>query len=274
MRRPSRSGAFTLIELLVVIAIISILAAIIFPVFANAKASAFQTTCMMNMRQVGIGLQLYRTDHSDFWAPGASTINVPGYPPQNPWIGYDNTGGALRGGWYGDMDRPATKSPAPGKIDPYLKNHQIKRCPLSPGNYQMVIAYNFFNNEASNSTLAYYRRNPAARLNEYGPGAKNARFVGPRYYVSEGVNDGEIDDPVKTLVAWEHGAWAPACVFLQVYDWDGPPPSSQSLIEHFNFLHREGAMTLWADSRARRMTYKELKRPYFSVRKDIYPDWP
>lgn len=57
--------AFTLIELLVVIAIIAILAAILFPVFAQAKAAAKKTACISNARQLGMGLMLYAGDNDD-----------------------------------------------------------------------------------------------------------------------------------------------------------------------------------------------------------------
>jgi prepilin-type N-terminal cleavage/methylation domain-containing protein/prepilin-type processing-associated H-X9-DG protein len=57
--------AFTLIELLVVTAIIAILAAILFPVFAQAKESAKQITCLSNQRQLGIGLSMYISDWDD-----------------------------------------------------------------------------------------------------------------------------------------------------------------------------------------------------------------
>ncbi|MBS0162614.1 MAG: prepilin-type N-terminal cleavage/methylation domain-containing protein [Nitrospira sp.] len=60
-----RRVGFTLIELLVVIAIIAVLAAILFPVFARAKAAAQKTTCLSNIRQVGLANQLYAGDSDD-----------------------------------------------------------------------------------------------------------------------------------------------------------------------------------------------------------------
>ncbi len=57
--------AFTLIELLVVIAIIAILAAILFPVFARAKESAKNTTCVSNGRQIGMSVKMYLADYDD-----------------------------------------------------------------------------------------------------------------------------------------------------------------------------------------------------------------
>jgi general secretion pathway protein G len=67
--RPVRQG-FTLIELLVVIAIIALLAAILFPVFATARAAARKTVCLSNLRQIGIGLRMYADDY-DGLAPAA-----------------------------------------------------------------------------------------------------------------------------------------------------------------------------------------------------------
>jgi len=58
-------GGFTLIELLVVIAIIAILAAILFPVFANAREKARQTSCMSNLKQLGLAIQMYSQDYDE-----------------------------------------------------------------------------------------------------------------------------------------------------------------------------------------------------------------
>jgi len=72
MRRP-RFG-FTLIELLVVIAIIAILAAILFPVFAQAREKARQASCLSNMKQIGLGMTMYVQDYDETF-------------PHSPWNG-------------------------------------------------------------------------------------------------------------------------------------------------------------------------------------------
>jgi prepilin-type N-terminal cleavage/methylation domain-containing protein/prepilin-type processing-associated H-X9-DG protein len=63
------SAAFTLIELLVVIAIIAILAAILFPVFAKARAKARQTACLSNLKQMGLGVAMYAQDFDETYPP-------------------------------------------------------------------------------------------------------------------------------------------------------------------------------------------------------------
>jgi len=74
--RRCRKG-FTLIELLVVIAIISILAAILFPVFARARENARRASCMSNLKQLGLGVMMYTQDYDDH-VPSAFQYEVPG----------------------------------------------------------------------------------------------------------------------------------------------------------------------------------------------------
>jgi prepilin-type N-terminal cleavage/methylation domain-containing protein/prepilin-type processing-associated H-X9-DG protein len=90
--------AFTLIELLVVIAIIAILAAILFPVFTQAKTSAKNTQDLSNMKQLGLTSAIYMGDHddtfvttgaSDPWNSGSQTpTNTPVPPGGNQWQGW------------------------------------------------------------------------------------------------------------------------------------------------------------------------------------------
>jgi prepilin-type N-terminal cleavage/methylation domain-containing protein len=81
--------AFTLIELLVVIAIIAILAAILFPVFSQAKEAAKKTASLSNVKQLGTALQLYLGDSDDV-VPPAYYYNAPNGPgalrPTRPFL--------------------------------------------------------------------------------------------------------------------------------------------------------------------------------------------
>jgi prepilin-type N-terminal cleavage/methylation domain-containing protein/prepilin-type processing-associated H-X9-DG protein len=76
----SKSRAFTLIELLVVIAIIAILAAILFPVFAQAKAAAKKTACLSNTKQIGLATMMYAQDADDMSPIGYYYDEGPQFP--------------------------------------------------------------------------------------------------------------------------------------------------------------------------------------------------
>ncbi len=95
-RKP---GGFTLIELLVVIAVIAILAAILFPVLAQARARARQTQCASNTRQLSLGVLMYAQDYDETLPP----------------VAYEDAE---------DNDILWITM-----IAPYLKNTQINRCP-------------------------------------------------------------------------------------------------------------------------------------------------
>jgi prepilin-type N-terminal cleavage/methylation domain-containing protein/prepilin-type processing-associated H-X9-DG protein len=87
-----RPRAFTLIELLVVIAIIAILAAILFPVFAQAREKARQSACLSNCNQIGKGLMMYAQDYDErlpkawYGPPGSATNQPYGTPGHHKWM--------------------------------------------------------------------------------------------------------------------------------------------------------------------------------------------
>jgi prepilin-type N-terminal cleavage/methylation domain-containing protein/prepilin-type processing-associated H-X9-DG protein len=81
--RSTRSG-FTLIELLVVIAIIAILAAILFPVFAQARDKARQASCLSNCKQIGTGIMMYVQDYDELY-PNGGHGTPGGGDPSNRW---------------------------------------------------------------------------------------------------------------------------------------------------------------------------------------------
>ncbi|MBS1727083.1 MAG: prepilin-type N-terminal cleavage/methylation domain-containing protein [Armatimonadetes bacterium] len=106
----SRNKAFTLIELLVVIAIIAILAAILFPVFAQAKAAAKKTSCLSNQKQLALGATMYATDVDDIFPYDN------GGDPGNTYYGQPYVNGA--------MD-PTAPTNWVRSVYPYIKNMQI-----------------------------------------------------------------------------------------------------------------------------------------------------
>ena len=115
--------AFTLLELLVVIAIIAILAAILFPVFAQAKAAAKKTACLSNEKQLGIAATLYETDndgalfhHHEQWVldDGSLTEELPA------------TAAGCAGGGFGNSQ---AEKPWAVFFQPYMKTRQLLFCP-------------------------------------------------------------------------------------------------------------------------------------------------
>ena len=259
-----KKNGFTLIELLVVIAIIAILAAILFPVFAQARESARQTRCASNNRQIGLAMQMYIADNDEVWFP-AQIINPIGdsFSKYQPWLGYDNLN--VPGSEIGNMIQPAKNPFRPGAIDPYIKNNEVKRCPNTPGNAQMIYALNVWNPKMKS---AYYKTHPEAEGREYSPAAKIADFgddITAGIYL--GTSDAEVEEPAGTLIVWEHYYLVPMCNFLQVADWETAPPDEKFLRDHFNFLHRSGTITLWVDGHTKFLRYDQLKRRYFTCLK-------
>jgi prepilin-type N-terminal cleavage/methylation domain-containing protein/prepilin-type processing-associated H-X9-DG protein len=190
---------FTLIELLVVIAIIAILAAILFPVFAKAREKARQSSCLSNLKQLGLGALQYAQDY-DEQLPTALV---------NGALSWCATGNTWR-----------------QNIQPYLKNTQIYVCPSASGQGNACAAgsdiaylghYGASAGWAERGTRAYYalasHEAPAETflLGENGDsdwvmeptgGLCTLTYTAPGWVAfrhSEGANFGYLDGHVKWL---------------------------------------------------------------------------
>jgi prepilin-type N-terminal cleavage/methylation domain-containing protein len=120
--RSSRAGGFTLIELLVVIAIIALVAAILFPVFAQAREFGRKTSCLSNARQIGLGAYMYAQDYDEAMVPWLIQTGKPrdtARRDRNTWV---------------HLLQPYIKSGDPPRIDNLPAGAQIGpdgvfRCP-------------------------------------------------------------------------------------------------------------------------------------------------
>jgi len=149
--RTEKRG-FTLIELLVVIAIISILAAILFPVFARARENARRASCMSNLKQIGLGFLMYSQDYDEKFPRHILGYGNPPYGPENP-VGWADA------------------------LQPYIKSTQVYQCPSES------TAPN--SNPASWGYIDYYMNTQVAATNQ-------AALVAPSLTVLSGDNGSGI----------------------------------------------------------------------------------
>ena len=202
----SRS-AFTLIELLVVIAIIAILAAILFPVFAQAREKARQTSCLSNMKQLGTAAMMYTQDYderymavyrlkadgsggTDYWP--TQDIKKPGTNDLYGWytapaqvMGQGNTGGVTPNWGY--------------ILQPYSKNTGIFACPSGSGNW-------YPETRTDNAGYAY--------SNWIGD---NGAYLAPPAKLSV------IPKPAETILIWETGKSSSKIEYM---GYRGGPPKA------------------------------------------------
>ncbi|MCC6446268.1 MAG: DUF1559 domain-containing protein [Armatimonadetes bacterium] len=113
-----RRQGFTLIELLVVIAIIAILAAILFPVFAQAREKARAITCASNLKQIGLGLGMYLQDYDEMFPPNQQPL----------------TQGCQ---WASSAGNPMLRWAF--LFNPYVKNRDVWKCPSAKEQWGVLV---------------------------------------------------------------------------------------------------------------------------------------
>jgi prepilin-type N-terminal cleavage/methylation domain-containing protein/prepilin-type processing-associated H-X9-DG protein len=127
MFKEQRKG-FTLIELLVVVAIIAILAAILFPVFSQAREKARQSTCQNNLKQIGLAFAQYEQDYDGFIPRGDIGLD----------IGNDRF-------WFGVLNAYLGKTKAGGYAPPAGTGSPLWQCPSDAGHqyHHHYLSYGF-----------------------------------------------------------------------------------------------------------------------------------
>ena len=184
-RRTTGSG-FTLIELLVVIAIIAILAAILFPVFAQARAKARQTSSLSNEKQLALGILMYVQDYDEMLPPYLYA------PPGIDIFAYGN---------------PDVTFTWPEMIQPYLKNWDLFRCPAD-GQANLTQYLNNWGYPANSpEKVINYARGTCSN---YG---YNYVYLAPIHgaapdWRSEPVSLGAVGSPASTVLLTNSTTWA------------------------------------------------------------------
>lgn len=201
--------AFTLIELLVVIAIIAILAAILFPVFAQARASARQVSCLSNVKQTALGVLMYAEDYDE---------NIPLI---------DNNGSTYYGccasgaNCYPDWGVPGTDPNEPdamffGVVQPYIKNRTIAYCPeIGQTPWPAVIGQAWATSQPYVAALdargvyqsTFSQMAVNIMLSEFGPGGHWNYGQTPCTYTSSGTNLAGWARPAELYMMTGDSVW-------------------------------------------------------------------
>ena len=185
-----QNHAFTLIELLTVIAITGILAALLFPVFAAATNHAKRTTCLNNLKQINVGIQIFTDDHDN-------TLPLdPNHSPTNYHMNYEQL----------------IKSSV-GLNDP-TSNRRIFACPADTFFYSDAYAYSIV------SRNAYAQSN--FNYSSYAFNAGNIFVATNRWPGIAGWKINAIKDSAKTILIYDLPAYAP-------FSWHQPrrlPPGN------------------------------------------------
>jgi prepilin-type N-terminal cleavage/methylation domain-containing protein/prepilin-type processing-associated H-X9-DG protein len=175
---------FTLIELLVVIAIITILAAILFPVFAHARENARQASCQSNLKQIGLALQMYAQDYDEVFAPVGVRSGRPSPGPVVFWQTF---------------------------VQGYLRSRQVTLCPSYRNNCGFRRWFSSLDNVdvdlKAKVWYCSYALNGLETWNFVKWPDGNTNHFGAK----EGANWAQVDDPSGTIYVIDGGApdiWA------------------------------------------------------------------
>jgi prepilin-type N-terminal cleavage/methylation domain-containing protein len=234
-----KRNGFTLIELLVVIAIIAILAAILFPVFVNAREKARQTSCLSNMSQLAKSFKLYLDDNNsrfpnaDDCSGGQWVKDINGQPVMG-WIGYDGVAPVSQWGSGFTYDNPAPPwqwraNPAKGSLWKYTnKSRRLYLCPSDK--HSVSTKWTSANGVNAGFGLSY-DVNQNVFLCQYGDDPLLTHYLDPTKPAlgQMSATEGDFVRPTKTVLLADHG------------DGSTPNPKDATLAKFIAGLRKPGS---------------------------------
>ncbi len=261
-----RTG-FTLIELLVVIAIIAILAAILFPVFAAARAKARQTACLNNEKQIVTSIIMYAQDYDERWVDNCADFTrlgkcagAPNAIPYHDTVVQNQAAGMpppdyLLKSYMKNLEvficpTVHSKTPAIPGYPSFVPNYALN-CQKFQGNYNTPGTNQFDSADVFNDTIR------AALLPPDSDGT-NWKIVGPFGRLAAAQTH-----PSTLMALWEHTAPLNYCEI-----WDMTVDSGKL---HWDTPHSNGFNVAFADGHVKRWSRGQMKNHYEYV---TYWDFP